>query len=212
MWEYIDKMLIGLLVTLRLSFSALAFGLVLGIILALSRVYGKRSISFIASAYIELFRDTPLTVQLFIIYFGLPRFGVLFSGITAVTLALGLNSAAYQAEYLRGAIESIRRGQMDAALSIGLTRIQAIRHVILPQALRLALPSWSNEAAYLPKYSSVAFLVAVPELMSNAKIIATDTFRPMEVYLLTALIYLACITAISKSLDIVHEKYKLTID
>lgn len=101
---------------------------------------------------------------------------------------------------------------MEAALSLGMNRLQAILRVILPQAFRLALPSWSNEAAYLPKYSSVAFLVTVPELLARSKMVISRNLKPLEVYLVVGLIYLATIATISKILDMVYERYKITVE
>jgi polar amino acid transport system permease protein len=210
--DYLGDLLEGLLVTFQLSLTALGIGLVLGIAAALARKYGWAPLRFLANAYIELIRGTPLTVQLFIVYFGLPSFGVLFSPTLSAIVALGINSGAYQAEYFRGAIESIGGGQMEAALSLGMSKLQAILHVMLPQAFRLALPSWSNEAAYLPKYSSVAFLVTVPELLARAKMVISRNLRPLEVYLVVGVIYLATIATISKILDMMYEKYRLTVE
>jgi len=197
---------------LQRGFSALAIGSVLGLLAALARVYGSRPVSYAANSYIELIRGTPLTVQLFIIYFGLPVLGLLFSATFSAIVALGINSGAYQAEYFRGALESIGGGQMEAALSVGMTRLQAIRRVILPQALRLALPSWPNEAAYLPKYSSVAFLVTVPELLARAKAAIAYNLKPIEVYLVVGVIYLVVIASLSKILDLIYERYKFTVE
>lgn len=210
MIEYLGDLLEGLAVTLQLSFAALAIGSALGICTAIARRYGNRSMSLIANTYVELIRGTPLTVQMFIIYYGLPSLGILFSATASAIIALSINSGAYQAEYFRGAIESIGGGQMEAALSTGMTKTQAILRIILPQALRLALPSWSNEAAYLPKYSSIAFLVTVPELIARAKVAIAQNLRPLEVYLVVAAIYLIVIVSISKVSDAVYEKYKFT--
>jgi polar amino acid transport system permease protein len=212
MIDYAGELLEGLLVTLELSFTALAIGMILGLAAALARIYGRKPVSYLANAYIELIRGTPLTVQLFIIYFGLPVLGVLFSANLSAIVALGINSGAYQAEYFRGALGSIGRGQMEAATSLGMTRRQAISRIVLPQALRLALPSWSNEAAYLPKYSSVAFLVTVPELMARAKVVIAENLRPLEVYLVVGLIYIATIASISKILDMVYERYRFAVE
>jgi polar amino acid transport system permease protein len=212
MITYVGELLEGLLVTLELSFIALAIGMILGLAAALARIYGRKPLSYLANAYIELIRGTPLTVQLFIIYFGLPVLGVLFSATLSAIVALGINSGAYQAEYFRGALESIGRGQMEAAISLGMSKRQAVARVVLPQALRLALPSWSNEAAYLPKYSSVAFLVTVPELMARAKVVIAENLRPLEVYLVVGLIYIATIASISKILDMIYERYKFTVE
>jgi len=212
MIDYLGDLFEGLFVTFQLSFTALGIGVILGLAAALARKYGQRPISYLANAYIEIIRGTPLTVQLFIIYFGLPSLGVLFSPTLSAIVALGINSGAYQAEYFRGAIESIGGGQMEAALSLGMSRVQTIFRIILPQAFRLALPSWSNEAAYLPKYSSVAFLVTVPELLARSKMVISRNLKPLEVYFVVGLIYLATIATISKILDMVYEKYKITVE
>jgi len=212
MIDYLGYLLEGLLVTFELSFIALGIGMILGLAAALARTYGNKTAAYLANAYIELIRGTPLTVQLFIIYFGLPSLGLLFSPTFSAIVALGINSGAYQAEYFRGALESIGGGQMEAALSIGMSRPKAIARVILPQALRLALPSWSNEAAYLPKYSSVAFLVTVPELLAKAKVVIAQNLKPLEVYLVVGLIYLVTIASLSKILDMMYERYKFTVE
>ena len=123
-------------------------GFILGIILALGRVYGKIIISGICAGYIEIIRGTPLLVQLFIIYFGMPQIGISLEPITAALIGLSLNSAAYQAEYLRGSIQSIESGQMVAARTLGMSKLKSIRNIILPQALRISIPAWSNELVY----------------------------------------------------------------
>jgi polar amino acid transport system permease protein len=212
MLDYLGYLLGGLLLSLEIGLSALFLGFLLGLVFAVMRCFGSAPVSRFAATYVEVIRNTPTTVQLFIVYFGLPAINVYFSGVVAVIIALSINSGAYQAEYFRGAIESIGGGQMDAARSTGMSRLQAIRYVITPQALRLALPSWSNEAAYMPKITSVAFLVAVPELMSRAKIVAIDTFQPLQVYLVTACVYLVVITLMSQGLDRVYQKYKLRLE
>ena len=113
-------------------------------------------------------------------------------------MALGLNSGAYQAEYLRGALLAVGQGQMLAGRAIGLTRWQAIRHVILPQALRLVIPSWSNEPVALLKSTAIAFLVAVPELMARAKAVAARTYDPIGAYLAAAVVYLVIVFALDR--------------
>lgn len=180
----------GLIVTLELTFVALVVGLFMGLPTALARVYGGKLLRRIAMAYIELFRGTPLLVQLFVVYYGLPDLGVTFSRLTAAFITLGLNSGAYQSEYFRGAIQAVGGGQMIAARAIGMSQAQAIRYIVLPQALRLALPPWSNEAISMIKYTAVVFLIAVPDLMGKAKILAGRYFNPIEIYLTVALIYI----------------------
>lgn len=195
-WDWLPRLSQGLLLTLELTALSMALGAVLGLVLAVLRVYGRGPLYpayLLASGYVHLFRGTPLLVQLMTIYFGLPTVGVRFSPFVAGILALTLNTAAYQAEYFRGAIQSVRAGQMQAALALGLSRLQAIRYVVLPQALRLVIPPWSNELIYMVKGSAVVYLIGVAELMGQAKTIAARTFRNFEVYIVVALFYLALI-------------------
>jgi len=180
----------GTKITLQLALIALSLGILFGLPAALARVYGGVIARRLAIGYIELFRGTPLLVQLFLVYYGLPDLGLTFSRLFAASITLGLNSGAYQAEYFRGAIQAVGSGQMVAARAVGMSRLQAICYIILPQALRLALPAWSNEAVSMIKYTAVVFLIAVPDLMGQAKILAGRYFNPIEVYLSVALIYI----------------------
>ncbi|MCG3210432.1 MAG: L-cystine transport system permease protein YecS [Anaerolineae bacterium] len=180
----------GTLITIRLTLVALTLGAALGLPTALARVYGGKWLSRLAVAYIEIFRGTPLLVQLFVVYYGLPDVGLTLSRFAAAYITLGLNSGAYQAEYFRGAIQAIGAGQMTAARAIGMSKIKAIRYIILPQALRLALPAWSNEAISMVKYTAIVFLIAVPDLMTKAKILSSRYFNPIPVYATVALVYI----------------------
>ncbi|KKL89476.1 hypothetical protein LCGC14_1914290 [marine sediment metagenome] len=121
-------------------------------------------------------------------------------------LTLGLNSAAYQAEYLRGAMSSVGTGQLLAAQSLGMSRVASIRHIVLPQSLRRVIPAWSNEAAYLPKYTIVVYLIGVVELFAKAHYIVTQIFITLTTYIVVALIFPVLITLISKGLDILHKR------
>ncbi len=199
----------GAAVTLELTAVGLTLGFVLGLLLALAKVYAPRWLSNIATAYIELFRGTPLLVQLFLIYYGLPSLGITLSQTLSAYLALGLNSAAYQAEYLRGAIQAIGPSQMMAGRSIGLSRWQTIRFIILPQALRLALPSWSNEPISLLKTTAVVFLIAVQDLMAKAKRTATITYNPIGSYLAVAAVYRVMVFALNALLKWMERKTKI---
>lgn len=183
----------GTRITIQLTLVALALGAGLGLPAALARVYGGKWLRRLAVAYIELFRGTPLLVQLFVVYYGLPDLGITLSRFAAAYVTLGLNSGAYQAEYFRGAIQAIGSGQMVAARAIGMSQIKAIRYIILPQALRLALPAWSNEAIAMVKYTAIVFLIAVPDLMTKAKILSSRYFTPIPVYASVALIYIVLV-------------------
>ncbi|BBO85286.1 amino acid ABC transporter permease [Desulfosarcina ovata] len=195
-------------VTLKIAGGALLIGLVVGLPVALLRVYGSVWLRRLAGAYINLFRGTPLLVQLFVVYYGLPDLGLTFSRLAAAYLTLGLNSGAYQAEYLRGALQAVGSGQMTAARAIGMSRLTAIRHIILPQALRLVLPSWSNEMIAIIKYTAVVFLIAVPDLMGKAKIISSRTFAPISTYIIVALIYLVVVGLASIVLHHVGKRFE----
>ncbi len=191
--RFLPDLLRGAGITILLTAEGLAAGFVLGLLTALARTYGNKFWRGLAVGYIELFRGTPLLVQLFLIYYGLPGLGITLSRELSAFLALGLNSGAYQAEYLRGSLLAIGEGQMMAGRSIGLSRWKTVLYVILPQALRLAIPAWSNEPVSLLKSTAVVFLIAVPELMARAKSIAAKTYDPIASYLAVAIIYLAMV-------------------
>ena len=183
--------------------------MLLGVPLALARVYGGRGLSWASTIYTEIFRGTPVLVQLFIIYYGLPQFGITLPAYLAAFVTLGLNSAAYQAEYFRGAIQSISSGQMMAAQSLGMSKLKAVLFVIVPQAFRLALPSWSNEAVSLVKVTSIVYLIAVPDLMTKAKILSSRYFNPMETYLTAAVFYLVIIGVASWALNYIEKRSRI---
>ncbi|HEX6035058.1 MAG TPA: amino acid ABC transporter permease [Anaerolineales bacterium] len=191
--RFLPDLMRGAGITLLLTAEGLVAGFVLGLLSAYARVYGSRFWRGLAVSYIELFRGTPLLMQLFIIYYGLPGLGITLSRELSAFLALGFNSGAYQAEYLRGSILAIGDGQMMAGRAIGMSRFKVIWHIILPQALRLAIPAWSNEPVSLLKSTAVVFLIAVPELMAKAKSIAAKTYDPIGAYLAVAIIYLAIV-------------------
>jgi polar amino acid transport system permease protein len=199
----------GLWVTLQLTVVGLAMGFMLGLVTALARVYGPKWLKALAVSYIEIFRGTPLLVQLFLIYYGLPGIGITLDRLPAAFLALGLNSGAYQAEYLRGSLLAIGEGQMMAGRAIGMSRWNTIRFIILPQAMRLVIPSWSNEPIALLKATSVVFLIAVPELMTRAKALATRTYDPIGAYLVAAVFYMVVVFLIAEGLKSVERRTKI---
>ncbi len=225
---YWDRILSGFLTTMWLYVWALMIGFFLGLLLSLFRQYGGRILSRVSGGYIEFIRGTPLIAQLFFIFYGLnipvgtwnvlARFSIFDKNITFIFLnhrilfgiiALSLNSAAYQAEYLRSSIMSIGAGQLMAAQSIGMSRVAGIRHIILPQALRRVIPAWSNEAAYLPKYTVVVSLIGATELFGQAKSIVADSFISLTTYIIVAIIFLITIAIISKGLDTLHKRTEI---
>ena len=173
---------------------------------ALARVYAPPWLRRLVTIYIEIFRGTPVLVQLFIVYYGLPQFGLTFSAFTSAYIALGLNSGAYQSEYFRGAIQAINSGQMMAARSIGMTRLQAIRYVIIPQAFRYALPAWSNEVVSMVKITSIVYLIAVPEMLYVAKELMAKYFNPFQTYITVGIVYLAVIGLLTLGLSYLERK------
>jgi len=212
--DLLPKLLQATLVTLQLTAGSIALGFVVGIFLSLGRVYGPAPVRWLTGGYIAFFRGTPLLTQLLLVYFGLPPYlamiGIRISPMVAAVIGLGLNSAAYQAEYFRGAVQSIESGQMMAARSIGLSRLKAIRHVILPQALRLVIPSWSNELIYSIKYSSLAyFLTGIRELMFVGRKEALHTANTFQVYLVVAAIYLAIVLIVSRLLATLEKRTRV---
>lgn len=199
----------GVLVTIKLIILSIPLGLILGILIAVGRVYGNKFISSLCAIYTIFFRGTPLLVQLFIIYYALPSIGIFFSPFMAAVTGFILCSGAYHSEYIRGAMQSIKIGQMMAAEALGMSRFKAVLYIILPQALRRAIPGCSNEIIYLIKYSSLAFMVTCVELTGAGKIIATRHFRYTEVFMVVGIIYLLVVSIVTKFLNILEKKLRI---
>jgi len=175
--------------TILLSVGGMFFGLLLGFALALMRLSKVLPLDWLARIYVSFFRGTPLLVQLFVIYFGLPQIGLELDPIPAALIGLSLNMAAYVCEILRAAISSIARGQWEACASIGMTRAQAMRRAILPQAMRPALPPLGNSFISLVKDTALAATIQVPELFRQAQLVTARTFEVFTMYLAVAVIY-----------------------
>lgn len=180
----------GVVFTIPLTLISFAISLVLAFIAALVRLFGPQWAKAMVRFYIWLFRGSPLLVQLFLIFYGLPKIGIVLDPLTAAIIGFSLNGGAYKAEVIRGAIESIPKGQWEAAYSMSMTRGQALRRAILPQAARLALPSLANSFISLVKDTSLAAVITVPEMFQAAQRIAAVTYEPLVLYTQTALIYL----------------------
>jgi polar amino acid transport system permease protein len=208
--EYIPLVIKGFIVTAQVTFFGIAFGLILGTLLAIGDMYGGKVISTIIRFYVEFFRGSSLVIQLFIFYFAIPNMlNTVIDSFIVGLIVFGLNSAAYQKGYIKGAMESVYEDQMTAAQSIGLSRGKAIMYVILPQAARIMIPSWSNEFCSLAKATSSLLVIGERELTYVGKTIAADTYRILETYAFIALIYLVWITAIVKLFDIINNKVKI---
>jgi len=199
----------GTAITIAVTLVALPFGLLLGLLMALVHTYGGKIMNRIAAAYSLLLRGVPPIVLLFILYFILSGRLVNLSPFWAGSLSLGIVSSAYQTEILRGALLAVGGGQMTAARSIGMSRLQSIRYIILPQALRLAIPPWSNEVSIVLKDSSLVYALGVPEILRRAQQLSATTQQPFLAYGTAALIYFVLVFATNRALDYLSERTKL---
>ena len=179
----------GLRLTLGVSLSALVLSVLFGTLLGVVRSFRLPLLGALGNAYVELVRGIPLIVLLSVVYYGLPALGVTLAGFPSAVLALGLYSAAYTSEIVRGGLSSVPDGQLEAARSLGLSRVQALRFVVLPQAWRVALPALGNEFVSLILGSSLASAVTLQELFAEGKYITNATYRQFEVYAVLALVY-----------------------
>jgi L-cystine transport system permease protein len=182
-------LLAGLGYTVALSLIGMAMGLILGFILALMRLSRLPALRWPAGAYVSAIRGTPLLVQLFLIYYGLPQFGIELSPLVAAGIGFSLNMAAYACEILRSAIAAVDRGQWESAAMLGFTQAQTLRLVIMPQAARTAIAPMSNSFISLVKDTSLAATIQVPELFRQAQLITARTFEIFTMYLAAATTY-----------------------
>ena len=190
-WEGLPALASGALVTIEVTAASLALGCVLGLLVGMGRLSPKRRIIyFICTAYLTVIRGTPLLVQLFLWFFGLPQFGILLPAFVCGVLGLGIYSGAYVSEIVRGSIQSIDRGQMEAARSLGMPYRMAMRKVVLPQAFVRMIPPLGNEFIALIKNSALVSLLTIDDVMHEGEKIISVSYRSLETYLVIAGIYL----------------------
>ncbi|WP_175716416.1 amino acid ABC transporter permease [Burkholderia anthina] len=189
--EFLPILLKGAVVTIEITFCSFVLSTVLGLLLALMRVSRIRIVSNAAATFINVIRGLPIIVQLFYIYFVLPDLGVQLSAFQAGFIGLGIAYSVYQAENFRAGIQAIDHGQIEAAQSIGMRGAMIMRRVVLPQAFRIALPSYGNTLVMMLKDSSLASTITVAEMTRAGQLIASSTFQNMTVFTLVALLYLA---------------------
>lgn len=188
---YLPPMLLqGVPMTLLISLLGMALAMVLGLLIALLNLYAIRPVAWLVRAYVELFRGTPLLIQLYLIFYGLPNIGIRLTPLAAAVIGLGLNYAAYEAENYRAGILAIPHGQMEAALSLGLTRLQALRHVIVPQALRMVIPPVTNDFISLFKDSSIVSVITMVELTKVYGQLASTYYDYIGAGIIAAILYL----------------------
>lgn len=206
---YKNLYLAGALETLRISLITVILGSILGMFLSLMRLSKWTILKFLASAYIEFIRGTPIMVQIFLINYGLPyMLGIEIPTFIAGIIALSINSSAYVAEIFRAGIQAVDRGQMEAARSLGMPHSMAMRHIILPQALRNILPALGNEFVVVIKESSIVSLIGIAELMKSTDIVRANTYLPFEPLIIAALIYFVMTFTLSKLLGIAERRMK----
>lgn len=205
--KYKQYLINGTLTTLQISFFGVIFGSMVGIFLCLLKLSNNRLLRTIATIYIEIVRGTPLLLQLYVVYYGLPMVMPLpDSRMFLGTLAVLLNSAAYVAEIIRAGIQSIDKGQMEAARSLGMGHAMSMRHIIIPQAFKNILPALGNEFIVLIKESAIISVIAIPDLMYNADTLRGITYKPFMPLIFAGMIYFAITFSMSKLLGLLERR------
>ncbi len=206
-FDYTDVLVKGVLTTVELIAVGGVIGIAVGIFGAWARTQGPRWLKPIVSGYVELIRNTPFLVQLFFIFFGLPSLGVQISEMQAAILTMIINLGAYSTEIIRAGVNAIARGQMEAALSLSMSRVQAFRHIILRPALQKIWPALSSQIVIVMLGSAVCSQIAVEELSFAANFIQGRNFRAFEAYLLATAIYLAMAILLRLLLRLIGDKF-----
>jgi len=200
----------GSLLTVEITLFGVLLGLGLGTLLAIGDIYGNRPVKAAIAVYVEFFRGSPLFVQLFLSVYTVPAIlNVQIDHAILAFLVFGLNSAGYQKGYMKGAMETILGDQMQAGLSVGMSKIQTLRHVILPQAYRIVIPSWTNEFCSLTKSTATLAFVGFMDLVGAGRSILVYNLEIMPVWIVIGAIYFVWITGFSKVMDIIYEKKKI---
>ncbi len=212
--KVVPVLLKATVMTAQVTAGALVVALILGLAMALMRISPLKVLRYPALVYTDVMRGTPALVQLFIIYFGLSDLGIEFDPVTAAIVGLGMNGAAYVGEIYRAGIEAIHRGQIEAALSLGMTPVRAMRYIILPQAVRLMLPPLCNYAILLVKDTAIISTIAAPEIMFEARRLVQATFMHSvsgQIYLICALFYLVLtlpLSQVAKRLEKARDRWR----
>jgi polar amino acid transport system permease protein len=200
----------GLMLTVSITLFGVLLGLGIGTLLSIGDIYGGKTIKALIAVYVEFFRGSPLFVQLFIAVYAVPAIiNIQIDHTVLAFLVFGLNSGGYQKGYMKGAIETIFNDQMDAGLSTGMSRAQTLRHVILPQAYRIVIPSWTNEFCSLTKSTSALAFVGLFDLTAAGIALRFSTFQILPVWIVIGIIYLIWITSFSKIMDTVYDKKRI---
>ena len=200
----------GALVTIVVVIGAMVLGFLVGIVLAVGQVYGYRWVKYCVAVYVWFFRGIPLLVLLFLFYFGLcSLLKINISAFAVAIIVLGLISSAYQSQIFRGAIISLPAGQLKAARALGMSDTKAIFFIIIPQALRLSIPGWSNEYSIVLKDSAVTYALGVAEIMARAHFVASRTYEHLPLYFAAGIIFLILTYLGTKGLRMLEEKVRI---
>lgn len=206
--KFLQYIATGTAFTLAVTLVALPLGLFIGAIFSFLHVYGGKVLTRILTVYSTVMRGIPQIVLLFILYFTMSG-AINLSPFWAGSISLGIVSSAYQMEIIRGAILSVSGGQMMAARALGLSKVQAIIHIILPQTIRLAIPPWSNEAAIVIKDSSLVYALGVPEILRRAELISASSRQPFLAYTAAAVIYFLLVFVTNRLLDALEKRMRI---
>lgn len=198
----------GVKFTIMLAFFTVLIGFVLGVLLALMRLSNKKILNIISAAYIEFIRGTPILVQLYIVFYGLPHIGITLPDSVAGIVALSVNSAAYIAEIVRAGIQAVDKGQMEAARSLGMSHGMGMRFIIIPQAVKNILPALGNEFITVIKESSIASIIGIHELMYNADTVRGNIYKPFEPLIVAAVMYFILTFSLSKLVGAFERRMK----
>jgi polar amino acid transport system permease protein len=204
--EFIPGLLEGALVTIEITLAGAVVAVVCATVAGLAKMYGPRPVRWLAVAYIELFRGTSALVQLFWMFFVLPLFGVTLTPMTVAITALGLNVGAYGAEVVRGAVAAVPRGQWEATVALNMTRAQALRRIVLPQAFVAMIPPWGNLFIELLKSTALVSLITISDLAFRAQQMNQTTFRTLEIFSIVLVIYLAIAAVITVGMRTLEQK------
>lgn len=197
-YESMPQLLRASILTIHLTCISLVIGACLALPLALGRLSKNRWVAGFSFAYVYYFRGTPLLVQIFLIYYGLPQIGLTLNAYTSALLSLSLNTAAYTAEIIRGGIQAVAAGEIESAHAMGLTRAQVLGRIVLPQMIGFALPAYGNEIILQIKATSLASTITLMDLTGMARTLAAETYAPLEIFCAAGVIYLVMVFSTSK--------------
>lgn len=209
----LDQLLLGAWLTIRLSCAAMVLGLIVSIVCAWGKTSGPKPLRWLIDAYVEIIRNTPFLVQIFFIFFGLPSLGLRLSPNSAALLALVVNFGAYGTEIIRAGIESIHKGQVEAGVALGLSKLQVFRYIIMKPALRTVYPALTSQFIYLMLTSSVVSVISADDLAAAGNDLQSATFANFEVYIVVTLMYLAMSIGFSAIFSVIEKmafKYPLS--